>query len=80
MSVVASKAAATVAAAAIVTVGTVEVDQVRHHRQPDARGDHGAAHAGGRAAPTTPVVVASQAQPAVAPLRHTTPPPTASPP
>jgi RNA polymerase sigma factor (sigma-70 family) len=73
MSVVASKAAATVAAAAIVTVGTVEVDQVRHHRQPTPAAIT-ARHTPAAAAPATPVVVASQAQPAVAPLRHTTPP------
>jgi RNA polymerase sigma factor (sigma-70 family) len=71
MSVVASKAAATVAAAAIVTVGTVEVDQVRHHRQPTPAAIT-ARHTPAGAAPATPVVVASQAQPAVAPLRHTT--------
>jgi RNA polymerase sigma factor (sigma-70 family) len=69
MSVVASKAAATVAAAAIVTVGTVEVDQVRHHRNPPQ-----AAATAKHAAPaqaSTPVVVASQPQPAVEPVRHT---------
>ena len=73
MSVVASKAAATVAAAAIVTVGTVEVDQVRHHRQPTPAAIT-ARHTPAAAAPATPVVVASQAQPAVAPVHHTTPP------
>jgi RNA polymerase sigma factor (sigma-70 family) len=73
MSVVASKAAATVAAAAIVTVGTVEVDQVRHHRQPTPAAVT-ARHTPAAAAPATPVVVASQAQPAVAPVHHTTPP------
>jgi RNA polymerase sigma factor (sigma-70 family) len=71
MSVVASKAAATVAAAAIVTVGTVEVDQVRHHRHP-ARAASTTKHAAPvQAQPSTPVVVASQAQPAAAPVRHT---------
>jgi RNA polymerase sigma factor (sigma-70 family) len=74
MSVVASKAAATVAAAAIVTVGTVEADQVRHHRQP-TRAVITARHTpAAAAAPATPVVVASQAQPAVAPLPHPAPP------
>ena len=67
MSVVASKAAATVAAAAIVTVGTVEVDQVRHHRQAPTHAASTARHTA-PAAPATPVVVASQAQPAVAPV------------
>src|SRR4051812_37823019 len=68
MSLVASKAAATVAAAAIVTVGTVEVDQVRHHRQvPHAAVSvkHTPRHVA-----STPVVVAAQPQPAVAPVRH----------
>ena len=71
MSIVASKAAATVAAAAIVTVGTVEVDQVRHHRHP-ARAHATAAAKRVHAAPATPVVVASEPQPAVAPpvVRH----------
>jgi RNA polymerase sigma factor (sigma-70 family) len=67
MSVVASKAAATVAAAAIVTVGTVEVDQVRHHRQAPTHAASTERHTA-PAAPATPVVVASQAQPAVAPV------------
>jgi RNA polymerase sigma factor (sigma-70 family) len=70
MSVVASKAAATVAAAAIVTVGTVEVDQVRHHRQPTRSAITAKHPAPAAAPPSTPVVVASQAQPAVAPVRH----------
>jgi RNA polymerase sigma factor (sigma-70 family) len=68
MSIVASKAAATVAAAAIVTVGTVEVDQVRHHRQPvPMRAAVTAKHVPALA---TPVVVAAQPQPSVAPVRH----------
>jgi len=69
MSVVASKAAATVAAAAIVTVGTVEVDQVRHHRQPTTAAST-AKHAPPVAPtqPAAPVVVASQPQPAAAPV------------
>jgi RNA polymerase sigma factor (sigma-70 family) len=75
MSVVASKAAATFAAAAIVTVGTVEVDQVRHHRHPVPH----AAAATAKHTPTqlasTPVVVAAQPQPAVAPAHHVAVPP-----
>jgi RNA polymerase sigma factor (sigma-70 family) len=72
MSLVASKAAATFAAAAIVTVGTVEVDQVRHHH-PVARAAVTAKHAPVRAA-ATPVVVAAQPQPAAVPARRTAPP------
>jgi RNA polymerase sigma factor (sigma-70 family) len=74
MSVVASKAAATVAAAAIVTVGTVEVDQVRHHRQPTPAAVTAHRTPPAASTPATPVVVASQAQPAVAPVRHATVP------
>ena len=70
MSLVASKAAATVAAAAIVTVGTVEVDQVRHHRHPAPQRAAVTAKHAPSFAPSTPVVVAAQPQPAVAPTRH----------
>jgi RNA polymerase sigma factor (sigma-70 family) len=63
MSVVASKAAATLAAAAIVTTSAVEIEQVRHDRQPT----RAVVTAPPARTPAAPVVVASQPQPAVAP-------------
>jgi RNA polymerase sigma factor (sigma-70 family) len=64
MGAMASKAAAGIAAAAIVTAGAVEVDHVRHrpvtrHATPVA--------AATSTVPSTPHVIASQAQPAAAP-------------
>jgi RNA polymerase sigma factor (sigma-70 family) len=63
---VASKAAAGLAAAAIVTAGAVEVDHVAQHR-PVAR--HTAV-ANVATVPASPRVVASQPQPAAAPVAH----------